>query len=133
MVALSAIFSSCSPPLVDEIFTDRFFLSTFFTTPDSSLLELAIVPVWADVPWVVDDLSCELVVADDWLDGLVVADDWLDGLVVADDWLDGLVVDDDDDLSDGLVADEGLSDGIVDAGDRLDGFCDVEGVTPTHH
>src|SRR5207253_10100101 len=95
MVALAAIFSSWSPPLIDEIFTDRLSLSIFFTTPDSSLLELAIVPVWVDVLWLVDDLSAELVVADDWLEGLVVADDWLDGLVVADDWLAGRVVDDD--------------------------------------
>ena len=101
MVALAAIFSSWSPPLIDEIFTDRLSLSIFFTTPDSSLLELAIVPVWVDVLWLVDDLSAELVVADDWLEGLVVADDWLEGLVVADDWLDGLVVD--DDWLDGLV------------------------------
>jgi hypothetical protein len=80
-------------------------LSTFFTTPESSLLELAVVPVWVDVLWLVDD----------WLDGLVVADDWPDGLVVADDWLDGLVVD----WLDGLVA------------DWLDELCAAAIVTPT--
>src|SRR5205085_9946428 len=94
MVASGATFTSCSPPLVDESFTDRLSLSTFFTTPDSSLLELAIVPVWLDPLWLVDDLSDELVVPDDWLDGLVVADDWPGGLGVADDSLGGLVGDD---------------------------------------
>jgi hypothetical protein len=58
-------------------------LSTFFTTPESSLLELAIVPVWLDALWLVDDLSDGLAVDDDLSDGLVVADDWLDELCAA--------------------------------------------------
>src|SRR5690349_7221977 len=108
MVALSPIFSSFSPPVAEEIFTDFLLLSTFFTVPESSLLAVADVPVVLDEPVVADDWLEGLLVLDE-LDGLVLADDWLDGLlVVADDWLDGVLVVADDWL-DGLlvVADDG--------------------------
>ncbi|MFL5311013.1 MAG: hypothetical protein ACJ79H_11230 [Myxococcales bacterium] len=110
-------------------------MSTFFTTPDSSLLALADVPVWLDALRLPDDLSDELVLADDWLDGLVLADDDLsdelvldDGLVLADDDLsDELVLDDglvlaDDDLSDELVLADDWLDGLVVDDDWLDGL-----------
>ncbi len=78
IVALAAIFTSCSTPAGDEILSDRLSLSIFLTTPESSLFALAVVPVWLDGVWVaVDD--------DDWLDGAWVADDWLEGACVADD------------------------------------------------
>jgi len=39
------------------------------------LLELAIVPLWDDVPWLADELSDVPVVAGDVLDGLVLDGD----------------------------------------------------------
>lgn len=103
MVAFCDSLSSCSPPVEDEIFTLRLSLSTFFSTPDSSVLELAEVPIWPDELWLVDvwldegdfamveDESLELLcVADELLDDDGVEDDWLelDGLVLAVDWLE---------------------------------------------
>src|SRR6267142_1964991 len=73
IVAPGPIFSSWSPLVGDEIFTDCLSLSTFFTSPDSSLPALAVVPVWLDALWLVDD----------WPDGLVVVDDWPDELCAA--------------------------------------------------
>ncbi len=105
----------------DEIFTDRLSLSIFFTTPVSCVLELALVPIWPDAPWLVDD----------WLDGLVVADDWSDGLVVDDDdWLDGLA--DEGDWLDGLVEEGDWLDGLMDEGDWLDELCAAAIETPTN-
>src|SRR5919202_146723 len=88
--AFADSFSSCSPPVVDEIFTLRLSLSTFFRTPDSSLLELAEVPSWLDELWLVE-VWLEL-------DGFALAEDWLelDGVVLDDDCA---VLCDDDDLS----------------------------------
>ena len=133
MVALSPIFSSFSPPVADEIFTDFLSLSTFFTVPESSLLAVAEVPVWLDEPVVADDwLEGLLVLVDDWLDGLVLADDWLDGLLVVADWLDGLLVLDDwldgllvlDDWLDGLaVVDDDRLEGLVLDEDWLEELC----------
>jgi hypothetical protein len=111
-------------------------LSTFFTTPDSSVLELAEVPSWPDELWLVDvwldegdcaiDESLELLfVAEDSLDVEGVVEDWLelDGLVLAVDELDGLVLVVDE--LDGLVAVEDWLelDGLVVAEDwvELDG------------
>src|SRR5712664_2510149 len=74
MVALSATFNSCSPPVGEETLSDFLSLSTFLTTPESSLLALAVVPVWIDADWLVEV----------WLD----ADGLVDGLVE-----DGLVED----------------------------------------
>src|SRR6266446_883662 len=54
MVALSATFNSCSPPVGEETLSDFLSLSTFLTTPESSLLALAVVPVWLDADWLVE-------------------------------------------------------------------------------
>ena len=138
--AFADSFSSCSPPVVDEIFTLRLSLSTFFTTPDSSVLELAEVPSWPDELWLVDvwldegdcaideDESLELLfVAEDWLDVEGVVEDWLEleGLVLAVDELEGLVVV--DELDGLLVAEdwlelEGLA--LVDDWLELDGLAE---------
>src|SRR6266850_1881829 len=61
IVALGAIFTSCSTPAEDKTLSDRLSLSTFLTTPESSLLvssllALAVVPVSLGGVWVADDL-----------------------------------------------------------------------------
>src|SRR5229473_2123513 len=78
MVALSASFSSWSPPVGEEIFTCRLSLSTFFTTPEISLLAVADDP----------DGLVVVVLADDWLDGVAVDEDLS---VAVEDWPDGLL------------------------------------------
>src|SRR6267378_2791177 len=52
IVALGAIFTSCSTPAEDKTLRDRLSLSTFLTTPESSLLALALGPVWLGGVWV---------------------------------------------------------------------------------
>src|SRR6267142_1573843 len=74
MVALSATFSSCSPPVGEETLSDFLSLSTFLTTPESSLLALALVPAGLDADWLIEVSDVELV--EDPADGLVE-----DGLV----------------------------------------------------
>src|SRR6267143_1121266 len=70
IVTLGAIFTSCSTPAEDKTLSDRLSLSTFLTTPESSLpvsslLALAVVPVLLGGVWVADDLSAGAGVADD--------------------------------------------------------------------
>ena len=77
IVALCGTFSSCSPPVADEIFSDRLSLSIFFTTPESSWLALAVVPLGLDDAWLVEV----------WLEGVCVWPIEDDGLCVCDGWL----------------------------------------------
>src|SRR5689334_79661 len=117
IVALGESFSSCSPPVVDEIFTWRFSLSTFFSTPDSSVLELAEAPSWPDELWLVDVWLDEgLALVEDWLelDGFVLGvDAELEGLVLGvDAELEGLVLDVDAELE-GLVLVDAELEGLV--------------------
>ena len=92
MVALSESFSSCSPPEVDEIFNDFLSLSTFFTTPESSLLALALVPVPLELAVLVELWLEGIVLAELWLEGVVADPLWLEGVVAEPLWLEGVVV-----------------------------------------
>src|SRR6267143_6787321 len=65
IVALGAIFTSCSAPAEDRTLSDRLSLSTFLTTPESSLLPLAVVPAWLCGVWVDDDWPAGACVAVD--------------------------------------------------------------------
>ena len=97
IVAVSESLSSCSLPVDRAIFTFFLSLSTFFTVPEISLLAVA------DEEEL--DGLVEAVLEGDWLDGLCVADDdlsvelvpaedgldWLDELWPIEDWPDELL------------------------------------------